>query len=199
MAATSGSGPTIGTRHLLLDVLHEGTVSNPTGPTAGNGSVMPDGNQYHTLRGGSFAQDPSDAAIANRDPAFYRQPLNNTYASVGFRIVLTATSPVQPGSADGLDQQFEVQRGGVGRQRQRLFLRSGRQHDQQVVHRRAVLGLPNRLRRGRRADLRPRGNLVACQDTRADRGDHAQGTTTVLASQYNDKRFNDPYDLWIDP
>ena len=67
----------------------EGTVLNPTGPATGS---------YHTLRGGSWAQDVADATISNRDPSNNREPLHDTtYASIGFRIVLTTPSPVQPG------------------------------------------------------------------------------------------------------
>ena len=50
---------------------------------------------------------------------------------------------------------------------------------------------------GLRVDAR--GNVVACQDANAEVvAISPQGTTTVLASGYNDLSFNNPYDLWID-
>ncbi|MCX5684958.1 MAG: SMP-30/gluconolactonase/LRE family protein, partial [Planctomycetota bacterium] len=44
------------------------------------------------------------------------------------------------------------------------------------------------------------GNLIACQGTNGRMVSITpQGVVTVLASQYNGMRFNEPNDLWIDP
>ena len=135
----------------------QGTVVNPTGPTSGDTFGTP-AIEYHSLRGGSWAQDISDAAIANRDPAFYRQPLNTSYASIGFRIVLKTPSPVEPGAGHARGHGHERRpRSGGRRQRQRLFRRRGEQHDLRVFDQRAVDGFcGQRRRRGRAEDRRPR-------------------------------------------
>ncbi len=66
-------------------------ASNPTGPTVG--TPMPDGKPYRLLRGGNWFNgdglDPGHARVSNRDPAYYRGPLDpsHPYYHVGFRVV----------------------------------------------------------------------------------------------------------------
>ncbi len=178
-----------------------GTVSNPAGPATGDTFGTP-ASEYHTLRGGSYAQDASDAAIANRDPAFYRQPLNTTYASIGFRIVLSAASPVEPGSSlTALAGNLKSSGGAASDSSGNVYFSDPTAN---TIYEWSTAGklLTFMTGDGGAAGLRvdARGNVIACQDANAEVvAISTQGTTTVLASQYNDLGFNDPYDLWIDP
>ncbi len=64
-------------------------ADNPTGPE--NGSPMPDGKPYHTLRGGNWYNGEwGHSRVSNRDPGYYRGPQdpNHPYYHVGFRVVL---------------------------------------------------------------------------------------------------------------
>ena len=74
-----------------------GTVTNPTGPTTGDTFGTP-ATEYHTLRGGSYAQDVSEAPSPTATRPSTASRSTTTYASIGFRIVLKTTSPIQPGS-----------------------------------------------------------------------------------------------------
>jgi uncharacterized protein (TIGR03437 family) len=71
-------------------------VINPPGPTEAQASLMPDGQPYHGMRGGTWynsdAGDPGHGRVSNRDPAYYRAPDNpNTpYYHVSFRVARTA-------------------------------------------------------------------------------------------------------------
>jgi formylglycine-generating enzyme required for sulfatase activity len=61
---------------------------NPTGPA--NGTLMLDGKPYRVLRGGNWYNgDDGHSRVSNRDPAYYRGPLdpNHPYYHVGFRVV----------------------------------------------------------------------------------------------------------------
>jgi formylglycine-generating enzyme required for sulfatase activity len=75
-----------------------GPSTNPTGPTLGNASLMPDGKPYHVLRGGSWFNGENDtllptvdnghSRVSNRDPAYYLGvPKEANDIEIGFRIV----------------------------------------------------------------------------------------------------------------
>ncbi len=68
---------------------------NPPGPDAG--SLMPDGNFYHCLRGGNWYNGAEGHSRAsNRNPAYYRGPQDpdHPWYHIGFRVVLvTNASP----------------------------------------------------------------------------------------------------------
>ena len=179
----------------------QGTVSNPTGPTTGDTFGTP-ATEYHTLRGGSWAQDPSDARISNRDPAFYRQPLNNTYASIGFRVVLKTTSLVQPGaSLTTLTTGLQFGEGPTSDASGNVCfsdIQANTINKWSTAGQLSVFQTNSGGANGLIFDQR--GNLIACQGTNGQIVSISpQGVVTVLASQYNGKRFNEPNDLWIDP
>jgi uncharacterized protein (TIGR03437 family) len=69
---------------------------DPPGPTEANASLMPDGQAYHGMRGGTWynsdAGDPGHGRVSNRDPAYYRAPDNPStpYYHVSFRVARSA-------------------------------------------------------------------------------------------------------------
>jgi len=174
-------------------------TTNPTGPTSGD--LMADGKAYRNVSGGSWAQDVTKTRISNRDPVFFRQPLNNTYASVGFRIVFAGSTLVQPGAslttlATGLgfgegpasDASGNVYFSDIQANTINKWPTAG-----QLSVFQSNSGGANGLL------FDQRGNLIACQGTNGQIVSISpQGEVTVLASQYNGKRFNEPNDLWID-
>ncbi len=69
---------------------------NPTGPATG--MPMPDGNSYHTLRGGNWYNGEwGHSRVSNRNPAYYRGPddPNHAWYHIGFRVALD-TQAEQP-------------------------------------------------------------------------------------------------------
>lgn len=63
---------------------------NPKGPT--EGSPMPDGKAYRTLRGGSWYNGPDGhSRVSNRNPAYFRGPddPNHAWYHIGLRIFAT--------------------------------------------------------------------------------------------------------------
>ncbi|MBP7864824.1 MAG: SUMF1/EgtB/PvdO family nonheme iron enzyme [Acidobacteria bacterium] len=62
-------------------------TQDPPGPATG--SPMPDGKPYHCLRGGNWYNGTDGhSRVSNRDPAYYRGPLdpNHPWYHVGFRV-----------------------------------------------------------------------------------------------------------------
>ena len=177
--------------------------SNPTGPTSGDTFGTP-AIEYHTLRGGSWAQDDSDAALANRDPAFYRQPLNTTYASIGFRILLNTTSPAQPGAAvTTVTASLQSGQGVAADSSGNVYFSDAATntiYEYSTAEQLTTFKSSNGGDYGLKVDAR--GNVVACQGVNGYGrvvAYNSQGTMTVLAAGYNDLNLNDPADLWIDP
>jgi len=72
------------------------TEVDPTGPTTG--TPMPDGKPYRVLRGGNWYNgdnsDPGHARVSNRDPSYYRGPLDPNHPDYhgGFRVVRRETA-----------------------------------------------------------------------------------------------------------
>ena len=179
-------------------------ASNPTGPTTGD--PMPDGKPYRVLRGGNWfngAQYYGHSRIANRDPAYYRGPQdpNHPYYHVGFRVALHTTSLVQPDATlTSLMSGLQFGEGPAADSQGNVFF-SDVAAD--TIHEWPLSGNPSVFRTSSGGAnglfVDKTGNVVACE---SDNGRvvsiSTQGVVTVLAAQYNGKRFNEPNDLWID-
>ncbi|MCX5685451.1 MAG: SUMF1/EgtB/PvdO family nonheme iron enzyme, partial [Planctomycetota bacterium] len=179
--------------------------SNPTGPATGD--LMPDGEPYRVLRGGNWyngAEYYGHSRIANRDPAYYRGPEdpNHPYYHVGFRVALKATSLVQPGATDTtLTSALQFGEGPTADAGGNVFFSDITAN---TIYKWSTAGqLSTFLTSSGGANglaFDASGNLIACQGTNGRVVSITpQGTVTVLASQYNGTRFNEPNDLWIDP
>lgn len=189
------------------DYYSSSPYDNPQGPE--NGSPMPDGKPYRVMRSGNWyngAQHWGHARIANRNPSYYRGPDDPDHAwyHIGFRVVLKtpAEAVIAPGAAlVELADGFEFTEGPAADAQGNVFftdIRTSRIYkwsvDGQLSTFRSNSGGANGLFFDRD------GNLLACE------GDNGrlvsidpQGNVTVLADKYNNKRFNKPNDLWIDP
>ena len=168
-------------------------ISNPTGPATGS---------YHTLRGGSWAQQAADATVSARDPSVNREPLHNTtYASIGFRLVLTATSPIQPGNTLATAASNLNSGGGIAADPSGNIYYS--ETGANTISRLATSGQTSVFLANDGGDtgliIDARGNVVAGQATGKIVAINSQGITSVLASGYNHLPFNAPNSLWIDP
>ena len=67
-------------------------IDNPTGPLTG--TIMLDGLAYRGMRGGNWYNgENGHARVANRDPSYYRGPLDpyQPYYNVGFRVARPVT------------------------------------------------------------------------------------------------------------
>ena len=74
----------------LVDEYGEDTVSNPTGPTEDDASLMPDGIPWRALRSGSWDAGDHYGRISYRKSGYWRGNLDPTYPyfHFGLRIVL---------------------------------------------------------------------------------------------------------------
>jgi len=71
--------------------------NNPVGPA--QGSLLPDGKPYHSMRGGGWYNgDYMRARISNHVPTYYRGPQdpNHPYYAFGFRVVCPAHAEGRP-------------------------------------------------------------------------------------------------------
>jgi len=72
-------------------------AANPPGPATG--SVMPDGQAYRAMRGGSWYNgENGHGRVSNRNPSYYRGPKDpdHPYYHVGFRVVLPVDAESRP-------------------------------------------------------------------------------------------------------
>jgi len=179
-------------------------ASNPPGPTSGD--LMPDGVAYHGMRGGEWyngAQYFGMSRISNRDPGYYRghQDPNHPYYHVGFRVALKTTSLVQPGASDKtLVSTLQFGEGPTADSSGNVYFSDIAAN---TIYKWSAAGQLSAFRtnsggaNGLAFDQS--GNLIACEGTNGRIVSITpQGTVTVLASQYNGTRFNEPNDLWID-
>ena len=178
--------------------------SNPTGPATGD--LMPDGVAYHGMRGGEWyngGQYLGLSRISNRDPGYYRGPQdpNHPYYHVGFRVALKTTNLVQPeavnatlvsglqfGEGPAPDATGNIYFSDIAANTIYKWSTAG-----QLTTFRTSSGGANGLA------MDAYGKLIACEGTNGRIVSISpQGAVTVLASQYNGLRFNEPNDLWID-
>jgi len=71
--------------------------NNPVGPA--QGSLLPDGKPYHSMRGGGWYNgDYMRARISNHVPSYYRGPQdpNHPYYAFGFRVLCPVNAESRP-------------------------------------------------------------------------------------------------------
>ena len=179
--------------------------SNPTGPAIGD--PMPDGNAYRVLRGGNWyngAEYYGHSRISNRDPAYYRGPQdpNHPYYHVGFRVALKTASLVQPGaSITTLAGSLLFAEGPAADSSGNVYfsdIKANTIYKWSSVGQLSIFGTNSGGANGLAVDSS--GSLITCEGSNGRIVSISpQGIVTVLASQFNGKRFNEPNDLWIDP
>ena len=178
--------------------------SNPTGPTTGD--LMPDGKAYRGMRGGNWyngAQYLGLSRISNRDPAYYRGPQdpNHPYYHVGFRVVLKSSSLVQAGATTTpVVSNLQFAEGPTADTSGNVFFSDITAN---TIYKWSSAGALTVFRTNSGGAnglaMDGRGNLIACEGTTGRVVSISPlGVVTVLASQYNGVRFNEPNDLWLD-
>ncbi|MEI6175759.1 MAG: DUF1566 domain-containing protein [Verrucomicrobiota bacterium] len=178
--------------------------SNPTGPATGD--AMPDGNAYRGMRGGTWYNGAlylGLSRISNRDPGYYRGPQdpNHPYYHVGFRVALKSSSLVQAGATTTpVVSSLQFGEGPAADASGNVFFSDITAN---TIYKWSVAGTLSVFRtdsggaNGLAFDSS--GNLIACEGTNGRVVSISPlGVVTVLASQYNGIRFNEPNDLWID-
>jgi len=184
---------------------------NPLGPEVGKS--MPDGRIYHVLRSGNWYNGPEGhSRVSNRNPGYYRGPQDpdHPWYHIGFRIARnragvsepSASSVTVPGAellllADG----FGFAEGPAANAKGEVFfsdLESAEIYKLNDKGRLSVFLAESGGANGLFFDAA--GNLIACQgDLGRVVSIPRERDITVLTDTYQDKRFNQPNDLWIDP
>ncbi len=75
-----------------VDYCTTSSADNPTGPVTG--TLMPDGESYHSMRGGNWYNgENGHSRVSNRNPGYYRGPQDpsHPYYHIGFRVARPAT------------------------------------------------------------------------------------------------------------
>ena len=179
--------------------------SNPTGPTTGD--AMPDGKAYRGMRGGTWyngAQYLGLSRISNRDPGYYRGPQdpNHPYYHVGFRVALKSGSLVQAGATiTPVVGNLQFGEGPAADASGNVFFSDITAN---TIYKWSTAGVLTTFRTGSGGAnglaFDGYGNLIACEGTNGRIVSITPaGVVTVIAAQYNGKRFNEPNDLWIAP
>ena len=179
--------------------------SNPTGPTTGD--LMPDGLPYRGMRGGTWyngAQYLGLSRISNRDPGYYRGPQdpNHPYYHVGFRVALKSGSLVQAGATTTqVVSNLQFGEGATADASGNVFFSDITAN---TIYKWSTAGVLTTFRTGSGGAnglaFDSSGNLIACEGTNGRIVSITPaGVVTVIAAQYNGKRFNEPNDLWIAP
>jgi gluconolactonase len=181
---------------------------NPPGPE--NGTLMPDGKAYHSLRGGSWLEGLfGQSRISDRSSGYFAGAPGARYSDVGFRVALVEArgqnSLVAPGSAPerlaGADRPFD---GPAADAAGNLYFT---EPERDLIHLWSVGGNLSVFRNGTGGAtglaFESGGSLVACEAggrlvARLDPARPALNAT-VLAALYDGKAFNGPDDLWVDP
>jgi gluconolactonase len=184
---------------------------NPLGPTTGK--PMPDGKIYHVLRSGNWYNGPQGhSRVSNRNPAHFRGPQDpyHPWYHIGFRIArsntsdtgLTPETVTRSGvQATIIADGFDFAEGPAANSTGELFfsdLQASKIYRLDDKGQTSVFVNNSGGANGLFFDQS--GNLIACQGALGRVVSISEERDiTVLADNYQGKRFNKPNDLWIDP
>lgn len=181
------------------------SASNPTGPATGD--AMPDGNPYHAMRGGNWYNGATlygHARIANRNPGYFRGPddPNHPYYHIGFRVALKSSNLTAPGaSATAVVTNGTFFEGPAADVNGNVFFSDIAANTIYKLSNAGALSVFRTNSGGSNGLAFDKyGNLIACEGTTGRIVSISpQGGVSVIATQYNSLRFNEPNDLWIAP
>jgi gluconolactonase len=181
---------------------------NPSGPE--NGTVMPDGKTYHSLRGGSWLDGLfGQSRISDRSSGYIGNMSGGSYANVGFRIVLAPAR--EPSGLAAPGARLERLAGGLSSADGPAADAAGNLYFADPVGSRiyewsvdgALSIFQNDTGGATGLCFESNGDLAVCEAanrrvTSIDMADPS-GAAAVLADVFGGKAFNGPDDLWVDP